>query len=113
MKANEKSEENNGMKQVSELVQFRIVEKPYEVKVPKFVDVTIEKPVYVNREYQVPVIKEKEYEKPVLVEKLLNEDILAYVKTAIDKAIRETLAGLTFNFEIPVPKVMKVEKKSQ
>jgi len=98
--------------QINELVQFKIVEKEYEVKVPKFVEVTVEKPVYVNREYQVPVLKEKEYEKPILIEKQLNEEILSYVKGAIDKAIRETLAELTFHFEIPVPKVFKVEKRS-
>jgi len=99
-------------KSVNELVQFKIVEKPYEVKVPKFVDVTVDKPVYVNRTYEVPVLKEKEYIKPVLIEQQLNEEILQYVKGAIDKAIRETLAGLTFNFEIPVPRVLKVEKRS-
>lgn len=99
-------------KQVNELVQFRIVEQDYEVKVPKFVEVTVDKPVYVNRTYEVPVLKEKEYEKPVLIEKQLNEEILSVVKGAIDKAIRETLAELTFHFEIPVPKVFKVEKRS-
>ena len=55
-----------GATQVSELVQFKIVEQPYEIKVPKFVEVSVDKPVYVNREYEVPVLKEVEYEKPIV-----------------------------------------------
>ena len=100
-----------GTTQVSELVQFKIVEQPYEIKVPKFVEIQIDKPVYVNREYEVPIIKEKEYEKPVVNLKDVTEELTRHCKKAIEVALNEAIANLKFTYDIPMPKVMKVERR--
>jgi len=106
-----KAMEKPGTPQISELVQFKIVEKPYDINVPKFVEVTIEKPVYVNRTYEVPVIKEVEYEKPVVSIKDVTEELTRHCKQAIEVALNEAIANLKFTYDIPMPKVMKVERK--
>ena len=97
--------------QVSELVQFKIVEKPYEINVPRFVEVTIEKPVYVNRTYEVPVLKEVQYEKPVVNEKDITTEMIKFLSKAIEVALNEAIANLKFSYDIPMPKVMKVERR--
>ena len=97
--------------QISELVQFKIVEKEYAINVPKFVEITVEKPVYVNRTYEVPVIKEVEYEKPVVNLKDITEEMTRHLKHAVEVSLNEAIANLKFTYDIPMPKVMRVERK--
>lgn len=102
----------NPLKQKSELIQFNIVEKDYEVSVPKFVDIEIEKPKYVEKVYEVPVIVEKVYEKPIIEAKpIMTSEIVQHIKAEITRAISEAVADLAFNIELPMPKVMKVGRR--
>lgn len=99
-------------RQISELVQFKIVEKEYEVDVPKYVEVEVEVPKYVEKKYEVPVIFEKKYEKPIIEEKpIMTAEIVQHIKTEITRAISEAVADLAFNIELPMPRVMKVAKR--
>ena len=104
--------QDSDMKQVSELVQFKIVEKPYEVKVPKFVDVEVEKVVYVEKKYEVPVIVEKIYEKPIIEDKpIMTSELVNHIKAEMTRAISQAVADITFNIELPMPRVVKVGRK--
>jgi len=103
---------DESLKAVTELMNFKIVEKPYEVKVPKFVDVEVETPKYVEKVYEVPVIVEKVYEKPIVEEKpIMTSEITQHIKTEITRCISEAVADLVFNIELPMPKVMKVGRR--
>ena len=97
--------------QISQLVQFEIIEKEYEVSVPKFVEVEVERPVFVDKQYEVPKVKEVTYEKPIVDEKEMTKELTAYIKKAIEVAINEAIVNLKFSYEIPMPKVMKVERR--
>ena len=97
--------------QVGQLVQFEIIEQEYEVKVPKFVEIEVEKPVFVEKKYEIPVSKEVEYEKPTIRLNDMTVEITAMVKKAIEVAINEAIANLTFSYELPMPKVLKVGRK--
>ena len=100
-------------KSISELVQFKIVEKPYEVKVPKFVEVEVEKVVYVEKKYEVPVIVEKTYEKPIIEEKpIMTSELIDHIKAEMTRAISQAVADITFNIELPMPRVVKVGRKT-
>lgn len=91
-----------------ELIQFKIVEKEYEVKVPKFVEVIIDVPKYVEVEYELPKVKMVEYEKPIIRTKDLTEGLKALIKGEIEKALAEVIQGLKISLEIPLTRVLQV-----
>lgn len=97
--------------QPTQLVQFEIVEKEYEVQVPKFVEVEIERPVFVDKKYEIPKIQEVTYEKPIVNDKDMTKELTDFVKRAIEVALNDAIVNLKFSYEIPMPKVMKVERK--
>lgn len=105
-----KGENDRSPRQITELVQFKIVEKPYEIEVPKYIPVEFEKPVYVEKIYEIPVVKDVHYEKPVLHERQMTDEITAFIKDAVVKALNDAIAGLKFSYEIPMPRIMKVER---
>lgn len=100
-------------KQISELVQFKIVEKEYAVDVPKYVEVEVEVPKYVEKKYEIPVIVEKTYEKPLIEEKpIMTAEIVQHIKTEITRAISQAVADLAFHIELPMPRVVKVGRRT-
>jgi len=106
-----KTEKDSEMRSIGELVQFKIIEKPYEVSVPNFVPVDVEKPVFIEKKYEIPVITEVQYEKPIVIEKQMTTELTLFIKEVISKAVNEAIANLKFSFELPMPKIMKVERK--
>lgn len=106
-----KPEKEREMRSVGELVQFKIIEQPYEVQVPKFIEVNVEKPIFVEKQYELPVVKEVQYEKPIVVEKQMTAELTKFIEDIIHKAVNEAIANLKFSFELPMPKIMKVERR--
>jgi hypothetical protein len=106
--ANEKAA---ATRSIGELVQFKIIEQPYDVQVPNFVQVDIERPVFVEKIYEVPIITEVQYEKPIVNEKQMTAELTEFIKTTITKAVNEAIANLKFSFELPMPKILKVERR--
>jgi hypothetical protein len=96
---------------VNELIQLKIIEKPYEVQVPNFIPFDVERPVFVDKEYERPVLKEVVYEKPIVHEKVMTDELTLFIKEAIEKAINTAVANLKFSFELPLPKIMRIERK--
>lgn len=105
-----KGENDRSPRQITELVQFKIVEKPYEIEVPKYIPVEFEKPVYVEKIYEIPVPREVQYEKPIVNERQMTNELTTFVKEAVTRALNEAIAGLKFSYEIPMPRIMKVER---
>ena len=95
-------------KSFGELVTFKVVEKPFEVDVPIYVNKEVEVPVYKEVEYERPVIIEKMYEKPVVHEKDITFGIRELVKGEIERALAEVIQGLKISFEIPMSRVLQI-----
>jgi hypothetical protein len=96
-----------------ELIQFKIVEKAYEVKVPTFVEVRVEVPKYEEVLYEKPVIKEVEYEKPVVKIKDLTKDMQEVIRFEIQRAVAEVIASLKVSLEIPLTRILQVRQGSR
>lgn len=96
------------MKPVTEIVQFKIVEKEVEVEVPKFVEKEYEVPVYKEVEYERPTIREVEYEKPVVKEVDITAGIREFLKSEIERCLAEVIQSLKISFEIPMSRVLQV-----
>lgn len=96
------------MKELGEIIQFKIVEKPVEIEKPVFVEKEIEVPKYIEVEYEKPIIKEIEYEKPIIREKDLTNGLRELIKSEIERCLAEVIQSLKISMEIPLSRVLQV-----
>lgn len=96
-----------------ELIQFKIVEKEYEVKVPKFVEVPVEVPKYEQVVYEKPVIKEVQYERPVVKINDMTKELKDLIESEIRRVMSEVIATLKLSFELPMPRIVQVTPRKR
>lgn len=107
------SAKGEGKKLGGEITSYTIVEKEYEVEIPKYVEVEVERPVFVEKIYEVPVVTEVMVEKPIVVEKDITYGLREFIQREIEKCIADVVSHLKFHLEIPVSRVISVAQQKR